>query len=682
VLHEGSHAVVGAVAGSGKTFTMVARCVHLIKVKGVDPRRLLILMFNASAQQEFLHRLKKACAEEGIAVPEVLTFHAFGRRLADRLCDAGLLDGARLETSMGVMRSLARDVLQQVNEQESEEDRLDITYERINEFLSAIDALKSDLYPCDDGRGDTTALAMDQRYVYGFKLFEAARKRANLRFFSDLIYDPVMAALENPKLARYVADRYEEIVVDEFQDINEGQITLLRMIAGNRAKVMAVGDEDQTIYAWRGAKPDYMTSLFETEFPGAVRYTLPHTFRYGHSLSLLANFVITTNTNRTDKICLSGKEVDTHIDVRVPTQSSHGQEVVTVLREWEAQGRSRKDAVVLFREYAHTPSTEVALLQAGIPYRIVGAAPFFERAEALGMRAYLQLAAGGFEEIDDYDRRLQLITALLQTPTLYLRKPVLARLAEQIAAEPQNILQLAEETFERDRLCQPYTRTRRLDAIDRWRWVLGFGVKKLASILLTDVISRIGLYKEIEKNVPDRRAATEKIQMISQIVQLAKVKQQSPEQFAHFLDQLAADYSSAASTEDDRVLLTSVHRSKGLEWKLVILPELTDGQFPALREDTTPEEIEDERRLFYVATTRAIEWLVLVAPLDRSFVAAAHKGMSAAPAAPIASRFLYEANVLVASEGVSSTRKFSPDERTAALLQRYRNAQAAAPSTV
>src|SRR5690606_38901223 len=138
-----------------------------------------------------------------------------------------------------------------------------------------------------------------------FHLFEKERARLKLRFFEDQLYDPVKLMLKNPETQRYVADKVDHLIVDEAQDMNGIQIALLRILAGTRAAVMLVGDEDQAIYDWRGSKPDYLTRGFEKDFNKAVRYTLPHTFRFGHILSLAASQVITRNANRNPKISIS-----------------------------------------------------------------------------------------------------------------------------------------------------------------------------------------------------------------------------------------------------------------------------------------------------------------------------------------------------------------------------------------
>src|SRR6185369_12113299 len=236
VNHEGGHAIVGAVAGSGKTHTMVARVIHLLKA-GVEPRRILVLMFNKSAQEDFERRLKLACAEEGLPVAEVLTFHGFGLRISRRLVEAGLLNGAKLETEGYSIRKMAREILQRVNAEGDEDNLLDLTFEVVTEFLDTIDILKGELFPTPDERWAATVRDIDKRFVRGFSLFEEARFDRGIRLFSDLIYDPVMAALSNPDVERFIGGRYDNVIIDEFQDINEAQMTLVRMIAGKRASV-------------------------------------------------------------------------------------------------------------------------------------------------------------------------------------------------------------------------------------------------------------------------------------------------------------------------------------------------------------------------------------------------------------------------------------------------------------
>ena len=671
--HDRGHAIVGAVAGSGKTHTMVARVIRLLE-SGVDPRRILVLMFNKSAQEDFSKRLAVQCAEKRVSPAEVQTFHGFGLRISKRLIEAGLLRNASLETDAYLLRKLAREILMRVNQENDEDKLLDLNFEVVSEFLDTIDIMKGELYPTPDERWKEAVGRIDQRFVRGFSLFEEARFERGMRLFADLIYDPVMAGLLNPAVERFIANRYDHVIIDEFQDVNEAQMTLIRMIAGNRALVMAVGDEDQTVYRWRGAKPDYMTTLFAKEFKGATRYTLPHTFRYGHNLSLLANFVITQNKNRTDKICISGTDRQTAIDVRLVPRNP-GAEVLKIVKTWVESGRKAEEVAILVREYAHSISSEVALLQNHVPYRLIGAAPFFDRAEVLGLRAYLQLAAGGMAAVSSRERRVRLVQSLLTTPTLYLRKDAVETLAEAVADEPEDFLQIAEHFFRGDRNALPFTRDRRLRAIDTWRWVMGAGAQKTADVLLAEVMTRTKLQKEIEKNFPDPREASEKVRMIHQILALAKERRESPSDFVSFLNQLAEDYG-AAESRVDCVRIMSCHRAKGLEWPLVILPELAEGSFPVIREGTSEAEIEDERRLFYVAATRAKETLALIAPMDTALALTSKTGVGTPPTKPLASRFLFEANLAVAIGGLDAAQAAPvADKRCAAIIDRYLHLQ-------
>ena len=251
------------------------------------------------------------------------------------------------------------------------------------------------------------------------------------------------------------------------------------------------------------------------------------------------------------------------------------------------------------------------------------------------------------------------------------------RFSSEYAESPDLLCETAEAWFKADSRSLPFSRERRLKAVETWRWVINVGPKLRAADFLSEVMSRTNLRKDIEKNVPDPREAAEKLRMLDQIVVLARERRESPAAFAAFLDRLTAEYSDSAA-DSDRVLITSCHRAKGLEWSMVILPELADGSFPVLRTGWTEQDLEDERRLFYVAATRAIERLVLLAPMDPRLLSASNKGVATAPDAPIASRFLYEANLAVAMEGLEKARQIKPDSRCATIIDRYRGAIASA----
>jgi DNA helicase-2/ATP-dependent DNA helicase PcrA len=539
--------------------------------------------------------------------------------------------------------------------------------------MEIIDLLKGAMF--DGGLLPKELPVIDARYLKAFAVFESQRADSGLRFFSDLIYDPVCAALGDDSVAARIGNRYDHVIIDEFQDINEAQMSMVRIVAGQRAQVLAVGDDDQTIYGWRGARADYMTHLFEKEFVGAKRYSISHTFRFGHGLSLLANHVIVNNKNRTDKLCVSAADHQTAIAVRMHTAGC-GAPVIEEIARWRAGGGALSDIAILIRQYANSIPVEIALHQAGIPYRIVGAPPFVDRAEVIAIRGYLQLACGGFAGIADPGHLHKTISAMLAVPTLYLRRDQIEHLAEEAVVLPARVFEIISDMLRREQGIKTFTRDHRAEAMDNWRWCSQQAASMPAARFLGDLIRRTKLFDFIVKNNPRSDVADEKIRMIHQITDLAYAGRHTVQSFLALLSELSSSFSDTDES-GERLLITSCHRAKGMEWPMVILPDLADGLFPHCTLESTEADVEDERRLFYVAVTRALNDLVVIAPLDRQLLLWSKESRQGHP--PInqikASRFLFEANLdqsVLAGDALASGKK--PDGKRTVVTRRYQSA--------
>lgn len=668
--HQGGHALVSAVAGSGKSTTLIERIISLVKAGG-DPSRILVLMFNKSARDDFASRL--ATRGAGLSLPEVFTFHGFGNRLCNALSQFGAVKHAELASDTFTGLRFGRTVLTQVNEALDEMEQIDLSSEVVLEFLEAMDLLKGALY--SSGTVPAYLPEIDKRFISAFKLFESMRADAGIRFFSDLIYDPVTAALENTAVAAKISDRYDHVILDEYQDINEAQMALVRLVAGTRAKVLAVGDEDQTIYGWRGARPDYMTSLFEKEFPGAIRYSLSRTFRYGHALSLLANHVISHNRNRNDKLCISGTDKGTDLRIRMHA-GTQGLCVADEVVAWKARGRRYSEVGILVRQYANSIPVELALQQAKVPYRLVGAAPFVDRPEVIALRGYMALASGEFRNMLNPDKVFATTCAMLSMPSLYLRRDLIEVIAERVSTIPGRVLDVVTQCLARIQGVKSFTQRHRDDVMAHWQWAAQQGPQVPAARFLGDLVRRLKLFDHLVKNTPRSDVADEKIRMIHELIDLAHGRRHSVQSFVSFLDEMSASLKSQAN--EDSVLVTSVHRAKGMEWPLVVLPDLADGLFPYVKSDASSPSIEDERRLFYVAATRAIETLTMVAPLDRQLVMWSKDQRHGHPqlAQIKASRFMYEGNIelsLQAGDAITAGESI-PKKLASPTLSRYLHA--------
>ena len=650
---DSAHLVVSAVAGSGKTATLIGRLVRLI-LSGADPARILVLMFGKSASDDFTARLARAAQRSGFTPPKVMTFHGFGMKIVGALERGKILPRMRLITQDYEVAKLARAALAEFNETRSGDEQLELTNELVQEFVEVVDFIKgsstldalSEYLATKDAESPLSSFKRD--FLTTFLIFERMRHEARVRTFSDLIFDPVTAIRNEAVVAKFVSNRYDHVLVDEFQDINLAQWDLLKAVAGTRALVAAVGDEDQAIFSWRGASSDFMHALFERDFPGAKRFPLPHTFRYGHRLALAANHIISNNGERMDKMCLASPgNPDTLIDVLMSGVDG-GQPAAAAIAKWVDEGRTLSEVAVLLREYSHSVSVEASLLRNNIPYRIIGAEPFFNRTEILSVRGNLQLAGGG---LGDMDRSVmpKVISAMLRVPGLFLRTDVVERLVEDIAEEPNSFIQFMQH-YEARASAAAGTggafKTKNIrEAIDSWRYFANTKGTMSADTFLENMVRKLNLYNYFTRNDAKTESSNERVRMVQQLILMARNGKHTINSLVEYLNDLTERYA-AIDSDADHVLMTSVHRSKGGQWPHVILPELADGKFPSVDEDSKEGDIADERRLFYVAITRAQEKLTLICPKDPQLQQWSNSFKLGHP--PIqsiaASRFMFEGN--------------------------------------
>lgn len=644
VNHTGGHALVSAVAGSGKTRTLIARIIKQLQ-RGVDPRRILVLMFNRSAADDFSIRLKTTARDLMLATPDVRTFHAFGKSVCEALENQGLIPIARLITKDYELRKIMRDVLDGVNSRLPPADRFDTANPEVLETaLDVIDQFKNELIP-------HTPLFKRQpvRWQLAFSAWESRRLDGTERFrsFTDLLYDPVDSMVTNVAVHNFVTNHYNEIMVDEFQDTNDLQVVFLQHIAGTRGSITAVGDEDQCIYGFRAAKPEFMTHKFEDLFPNTTRFGLTASFRYGHQVALLANNSIQLNKQRTDKICVSASKHQTDISLIMAKANPH-QEVITALKNWVASGRRLSECAILIREFSHGSLTETALMRENIPYRLVGNKVFFERREILAMRAAMTIATDTWENVQTDELRHSMIEALLTVPPLYLKRYELDSLIKMASASERPHEVLAKAISVKRGPNKGYAGRHYQVFCDHIENCTKANIDSPAASFIANAVLRLDLTTVFAAAEASHQAAQERLQLLFSFAKIADQDKLSIKAFNELIETLSTKIGKGA--EHDSVLLTSIHRTKGLEYPHVIIPELSDNRFPS-----DHDAMEDERRLFYVAVTRAQERLTLISPYDQLLLSWIKERLHGAPGVEVqASRFLYEASPLLARDAAQA----------------------------
>ncbi len=648
IVHHGKgHARVSAVAGSGKTTAMVARVRRLLE-QGVSPDLIRVLMFNRSASDTFVAKLRKSLVDTGMTPPVVHTFHALGLRLVESFTRRGALPAYTLLTNAYEQEKFSREAMKSCVEAHGGDESW-LTREGLEAFRTFIDLVKSDIRPADSVFAGYELDPKLHYFIGAYELFERSRRATGVRFFNDLIHEPVLAMKNDPQLAAWVGNRVEHIIVDEYQDINEVQQQLLCCIAGSRAQVMVVGDVDQCIYEWRGARPEYIVSRFSRDFPGAVSYTLTYTFRYGHRLSLAANHLIAHNRMRDRKLCLSHATTpDTRLEYHRESEPSP---LPAILADWLEQGRTLREAVVLVRLFAAAVPTELTLLEENIPYRLVGHESVFFCREIQALLGYLSLCRAGLKKMTDPDEARALVMAMLINPNLWQGEENNRRLAAAIAEDPQKAPTLIRDLSRQAK--STFLAGRLQDLSDIWTDLLRRSLTDSAEAVLEKVIKDTGLFAFFKRFSSSADAAN-KIRTCRAFVRFARRRKENVGDFLASIEQLRCTNSG---DQDDSLLITSIHRAKGLEWPLVILPGLEDGAVPYRREEDEegPENIEDERRLMYVGMTRAIERLCLLYPPDLRFERNTRAGDAGSPFSTEdgdspASCFLYESNLWLSDQ--------------------------------
>lgn len=598
------HSVITAVAGSGKTSTLAWRIRYLLQ-QGHDPARIAVLMFNRSARVDFERKLQEVCHQSGLALPEIRTYHAMGLRLYKRFVQEGYLPGfsEKILTEQEISFQawlLTRRLAPENLADEIRRNKKDF----VETATGFIDLVKTTLSPAEIVF-EELGYSDKHRYLIDlFHSFEQWRKGQSRISFADMLYEPVMAIHQNQPLQRLVSNKMDLILVDEYQDTNEIQHLLLRYVAGDRARVTVVGDPDQTIYEFRGAKPEFILKRFSDEFESPLEQTLSYTFRYGHRVALLANHLICHNTGRKDVLCHSHPSTPA-TEVRLHRTESDADTVLQILDQ--KTDIKLADSAILFRVWSQSVPIELKLLAQQIPYRIdAGKGALFSR-EVQAITALLVVVSGKLENIPDADR-LEMARQLLRFPHVGLKEQELEQLARLLAGFAsgwhKHLLALDFGALSP----MAARKLRKLgEILEQLR-----GYSGPVAGLITVYAEHTDLYEGVRSLALTHDGAEERIDTIHGFREYLKgLNMDAGSALAHLktLRQQASE-----KHHGEGVLLSTIHRTKGLEWPRVIIPGLQEKYLPhsPRPQDDVRAFLESERRLLYVAMTRTRQSLHLI----------------------------------------------------------------------
>ena len=595
-------------AGTGKTRVVTYRVAHLIE-SGVRPENILAVTFTNKAAGEMLERIGELLSDDEAAKLTVSTFHALGMRILRRhaahlgyTSDFGIAADAY---QLGLVRTL----LSELGYALCKDDEVRGNYAGApRDCLNAIQNAKAALRTPDDLRGDSPPgprlAEVYQRYLHRMK-------QMNLMDFSDLLSLVIQLWEQKPSILEMYREKFQYIMVDEYQDTNAVQLRMVATLAAEHRNLCVVGDDDQSIYGWRGA--DVRNILdFAQHFPGATVIRLEQNYRSTNKILRAANQVIARNRNRHDKNLWSARgEGDNLLSIVTDDEEAEARLVAELIQERKAEGHRLSDCAILYRSNHQSRAIEHALRRARIPHKLVGHRSFFERREILDATAILRAIINPADDLS----LLQILNVpprgIGDTSVKRLRElqHVVRRPLQELIGDPQCQAEMPPEAGRSMKDFHSFLVTYR----QRFRKA-GAGFPQEMQSALRDcgyLDGLIRMYKPRADAIKRREFVDE---FLANAQAFADHNRRSCS-LMDFLDSISLrdtnDKEEDNGEEEDQVTLLTVHASKGLEFPIVFLVGVEHDLFPH-RNAVADRSVDEERRLFYVALTRAQREILLL----------------------------------------------------------------------
>jgi len=585
-------------AGSGKTRVLTHRIAYLIKEHKINPFNVLAVTFTNKAADEMKFRLRKLV---GILSRDMWigTFHSIcGRILRHDIDKIGWKKNFCIydeEESLSLIKSILKD--------------LNFDAKRFNPAVvqETISRAKNELIGHEQYSNKASDF-FEEKISLVYKTYQEKLAENNALDFDDMLMHTVLLLRNNPKVLGYYQERFQYINVDEYQDTNHSQYVLTKLLAGEGRNICVVGDEDQSIYRWRGA--DFRNILnFEKDFSSATVIKLEQNYRSTKNVLDIANSVIKNNTFRKDKkLWTKNEEGEKPIHYLAFDEHDEALFLVDEIKKLSLS-YSLKDFVVLYRTNAQSRVVEEVFLQSGIPYRVLSGVRFYERKETKDILAYLKL-------IHNRADNLSLIRILNNTQD-GIGKVTISRLEKEAAKREAPLLQFLNDLSS-------------FKLQDRTRKMLSSFTSMIARFerysnemniteLMERVVREVGYLRKLEEEGTEE--ALSRGENVKELIGVAKEfeKASDDKSLGAFLNQimLVTDQDRADESKSAVTLMT-LHGAKGLEFPVVFIIGMEEGIFPHYRSFFNNDELEEERRLCYVGITRTKKKLYLVSAAQRT----------------------------------------------------------------
>ena len=602
VLMTDGPVMILAGAGSGKTRTLVARIQYLLEEKRVSPYQILAVTFSNKAAREMRERLA-VNTSVNIGTLQVTTFHAFcAKVLRMEATYLGLSKNFTIYDD-GESQSIIKAILT----------KRGINLKELSPYTVAafIDGLKNLGYYLGLARNaDVEKYAEDKRLFDIFMEYEAELHRSNAVDFGGLITGVLNLFRSYPEVLQKYQQKFKYVLVDEYQDTNRAQFDLVLQLSQDNRNLCVVGDEDQSIYSWRGA--DIRNILdYETVFPEAKLIKLEQNYRSSKKIIEAASEVISRNVARKGKMMWTDNDDGEEIRIiECRDDKAEADFVGQQIRHLVQEGVSLKDIAVFYRNNAHSRTIEDALRKEKFPYRVVAGIKFYDRKEVKDMISYMRVVVNKKDSLA--------LTRIINTPARGVGATSLRKLEDEAVRLQLSLFELIEKIVEnpsefkhlslsgkvQSAVYQLVHLIQEVQVLESQNHSPSFSYEKL--------LNESGYYEVLRADKSYEGAA--RLENLEELMSAIKQFEDSETEpnMVKFLETITLDTTVSEDGSTDQVSLMTVHGSKGLEYPYVFLIGIEENIFPSYKSlEVGPVAIEEERRLFYVAMTRAMKQLTI-----------------------------------------------------------------------
>ncbi|MFL3063131.1 MAG: ATP-dependent helicase [Candidatus Neomarinimicrobiota bacterium] len=585
--------LVFAGAGSGKTRVLTYKVWHLIKENLFKPNEILALTFTNKAAAEMKVRIQESISCDGVNVG---TFHSIGARML-RMHIASLNDNYNSSFTIYDtvdQKSVIKEVIENLNLSEFKELNIGFLKMQIDKFKNANLSIKD-----IESKAQTFE---DEKIAEVYKAYCDTLKSNNALDFNDLLLLPIRLLKENKKILDYYQNSWKYVLVDEFQDTNSPQFEIVSLLAGKHQNITVVGDDDQSIYGWRGANIDNILTNFQDVFAKNIEIKLEKNYRSTQRILDGAWSVVSNNKNRAEKKLVATKGKGEKISLISTGSDEEESNAIcdSIKSEIKLNKNTFKDFAVLYRTNAQSRSIEQAMVKEGLPYNIVGGTKFYDRKEIKDVLAYLKLVANTSDDIA--------LKRIINFPVRGIGEKSIKLFIELAAKNKSSLFDSLEKCREIK------LRGKQQDSIENFH----ASITKFSNLLETldpkELLRTLLEEFNIENYYKNNPAEQDRYNNIQELkASVDKFSDQTGGNLKDFLQEISlfTDIDDWDDKENSITLMT-VHAAKGLEFSTVFVAGLEQGLFPLVRIDDGPDQMEEERRLFYVAVTRAMNQVYLL----------------------------------------------------------------------